>query len=45
MWGPNTNEWVHFEFATAKAGIILVGCNAIVCPTQFKTQKYCDMLK
>ncbi|XP_026207076.1 medium-chain acyl-CoA ligase ACSF2, mitochondrial isoform X3 [Anabas testudineus] len=63
MWGPNTYEWVLFQFATAKAGIILVsvnpayqlqevefalrkvGCKAVVCPTQFKTQKYCDMLK
>ncbi|XP_044035990.1 medium-chain acyl-CoA ligase ACSF2, mitochondrial [Siniperca chuatsi] len=63
MWGPNTYEWVLFQFATAKAGIILVsvnpayqlqevefalqkvGCKALVCPTQFKTQKYCDMLK
>lgn len=24
MWGPNTYEWVLFQFATAKAGIILV---------------------
>nr|XP_019964811.1 PREDICTED: acyl-CoA synthetase family member 2, mitochondrial-like [Paralichthys olivaceus] len=63
MWGPNTYEWILFQFATAKAGIIMVavnpayqqqelefalqkvGCKAIVCPTQFKTQKYCDMLK
>ncbi|KAK6329251.1 hypothetical protein J4Q44_G00012290 [Coregonus suidteri] len=63
MWGPNTYEWILFQFASAKAGIILVsvnpayqvqelefalrkvGCNAIVCPTQFKTQKYCDMLR
>ncbi|GLD60015.1 acyl-CoA synthetase family member 2, mitochondrial-like protein [Lates japonicus] len=63
MWGPNTYEWVLFQFATARAGIILVsvnpayqlqevefalrkvGCKAIVCPTQFKTQKYCDMLR
>ncbi|KAM4715467.1 medium-chain acyl-CoA ligase ACSF2, mitochondrial [Anableps anableps] len=63
MWGPNTYEWILFQFATAKAGIILVsvnpayqqmevehalqkvGCKAIVCPTEFKTQKYCDMLK
>lgn len=63
MWGPNTYEWVLFQFATAKAGIILVsvnpayqqqevefalrkvGCKVIVCPTQFKTQKYCDMLR
>ncbi|KAF6727209.1 Acyl-CoA synthetase family member 2, mitochondrial [Oryzias melastigma] len=63
MWGPNIYEWVLFQFATAKAGIILVsvnpayqlqeleyalrkvGCKAVVCPTQFKTQKYCDMLR
>ncbi|KAL0984248.1 hypothetical protein UPYG_G00139030 [Umbra pygmaea] len=63
IWGPNTYEWVLFQFATAKAGIILVSvnpayqvqelefalgkvrCNAIVCPSQFKTQKYCDMLR
>ncbi|XP_035527420.1 medium-chain acyl-CoA ligase ACSF2, mitochondrial [Morone saxatilis] len=63
MWGPNTYEWILFQFATAKAGIILVsvnpayqlkeaefalrkvGCKAIVCPEQFKTQKYCDMLR
>ncbi|KAM9336657.1 medium-chain acyl-CoA ligase ACSF2, mitochondrial [Symphorus nematophorus] len=63
MWGPNTYEWILMQFATAKAGIILVsvnpayqlqeaeyalrkvGCKAIVCPVQFKTQKYCDMLR
>ncbi|XP_050980216.1 medium-chain acyl-CoA ligase ACSF2, mitochondrial [Labeo rohita] len=63
MWGPNIYEWVLMQFATAKAGIILVAvnpayqlqevefalrkvqCNAVVCPTQFKTQKYCDMLR
>ncbi|KAM4624226.1 medium-chain acyl-CoA ligase ACSF2, mitochondrial [Polymixia lowei] len=63
MWGPNTYEWILCQFATAKAGIILVsvnpayqaqeaeyalrkvGCNAVLCPTQFKTQKYCDMLR
>ncbi|XP_059181198.1 medium-chain acyl-CoA ligase ACSF2, mitochondrial [Centropristis striata] len=63
MWGPNTYEWLLMQFATAKAGIILVsvnpayqlkeveyallkvGCKAIVCPHQFKTQKYCDMLR
>lgn len=22
-----------------------VGCKAIVCPTEFRTQKYCDMLR
>ncbi|KAJ4940315.1 hypothetical protein JOQ06_026623 [Pogonophryne albipinna] len=63
MWGPNTYEWILFQFATARAGIILVsvnpayqlqevefalrkvGCKAIVCPTEFRTQKYCDMLR
>ncbi|XP_067432165.1 medium-chain acyl-CoA ligase ACSF2, mitochondrial [Thunnus thynnus] len=63
MWGPNSYEWILMQFATAKAGIILVsvnpayqlqevefalqkvGCTAIVCPSQFKTQKYCDMLR
>ncbi|KAM8729022.1 medium-chain acyl-CoA ligase ACSF2, mitochondrial [Acanthopagrus schlegelii] len=63
MWGPNTYEWILFQFATAKAGIILVsvnpayqlqeaeyslrkvGCKAIVCHSQFKTQRYCDMLR
>ncbi|XP_051958703.1 medium-chain acyl-CoA ligase ACSF2, mitochondrial-like [Xyrauchen texanus] len=63
MWGPNIYEWVLMQFATAKAGIILVSvnpayqlqevefalrmvqCNAIVCPTQFKTQKYCEMVR
>ncbi|XP_069016164.1 medium-chain acyl-CoA ligase ACSF2, mitochondrial [Embiotoca jacksoni] len=63
MWGPNTYEWVLFQFATAVAGIILVsvnpayqvqevefalrkvGCKTVVCPLQFKTQKYCDMLR
>lgn len=24
MWGPNTYEWILMQFATAKAGIILV---------------------
>ncbi|KAK9965637.1 hypothetical protein ABG768_004714 [Culter alburnus] len=63
IWGPNIYEWILMQFATAKAGIILVSvnpayqlqevefalrkvqCNAIVCPTQFKTQRYCDMLR
>ncbi|XP_008335824.1 acyl-CoA synthetase family member 2, mitochondrial-like [Cynoglossus semilaevis] len=63
MWGPNTYEWLLMQFATAKAGIILVavnpayqllevefalrkvGCKAVVCPTQFRTQKYCEMLR
>ncbi|XP_051769830.1 medium-chain acyl-CoA ligase ACSF2, mitochondrial [Ctenopharyngodon idella] len=63
IWGPNIYEWILMQFATAKAGIILVSvnpayqlqevefalrkvqCNAVVCPTQFKTQRYCDMLR
>lgn len=28
MWGPNTYEWILFQFATAKAGIILVRSTA-----------------
>lgn len=63
MWGPNTYEWSLMQFATAKAGIILVavnpayqlqemefamrkvGVSAVVCPSQFKIQRYYDMLK
>nr|XP_046271184.1 medium-chain acyl-CoA ligase ACSF2, mitochondrial-like [Scatophagus argus] len=63
VWGPNTYEWILFQFASAKAGIILVSlnpayqvrevdftlkkvqCNAVVCPTRFKTQNYCEMLR
>eukprot|EP00066_Takifugu_rubripes_P013105 XP_011602371.1 PREDICTED: acyl-CoA synthetase family member 2, mitochondrial-like [Takifugu rubripes] len=63
VWGPNMYEWILFQFATAKAGIILVSlntayqanevdlalkkvqCNAVVCPTSFRSQKYCEMLR
>ncbi|XP_040046990.2 medium-chain acyl-CoA ligase ACSF2, mitochondrial [Gasterosteus aculeatus] len=63
VWGPNTYEWILFQFATAKAGIIQVSlnpayqvkeveftlkqvqCKAVVCPTRFKTQRFCDMLR
>lgn len=63
VWAPNIYEWILFQFATAKAGIILVSlnpayqvkeveftlrkvkCKAVVCPTQFKTQRFCEMLK
>ncbi|KAM7387222.1 hypothetical protein PAMA_009707 [Pampus argenteus] len=63
IWGPNTYEWILFQFATAKAGIIMVSlnpayqlkeveftlkkiqCTAVVCPTRFKTQKFCEMLR
>ncbi|KAM9346455.1 medium-chain acyl-CoA ligase ACSF2, mitochondrial-like [Symphorus nematophorus] len=63
VWGPNTYEWILFQFASAKAGIILVSlnpayqvkevdftlkkvqCNAVLCPTHFKTQNFCEMLR
>ncbi|XP_041812376.1 medium-chain acyl-CoA ligase ACSF2, mitochondrial-like [Chelmon rostratus] len=63
VWGPNTYEWILFQFASAKAGIILVSlnvayqakevdftlkkvqCKAVVCPTRFKTQHFCEMLR
>ncbi|XP_068605828.1 medium-chain acyl-CoA ligase ACSF2, mitochondrial-like [Brachionichthys hirsutus] len=63
VWGPNTYGWVLFQYATAKAGIILVSlnpayqvteveftlkkvqCKAVVCPTRFKTQDYCEILR
>ncbi|XP_049418124.1 medium-chain acyl-CoA ligase ACSF2, mitochondrial-like isoform X3 [Epinephelus fuscoguttatus] len=63
VWGPNTYEWILFQFASAKAGIILVPlnqayqvkeveftlkkvqCKAVVCPTHFKTQNFCEMLR
>lgn len=28
LWGPNSYEWVLMQFATAKAGIILVSPTA-----------------
>ncbi|KAM9780072.1 medium-chain acyl-CoA ligase ACSF2, mitochondrial-like [Neosynchiropus ocellatus] len=63
FWGPNSYEWILFQFATAKAGIILVSlntayqekeleyilkkvqCNAIVCPTSFKAQRFYDIIR
>ncbi|XP_036446464.1 medium-chain acyl-CoA ligase ACSF2, mitochondrial-like isoform X1 [Colossoma macropomum] len=63
LWCPNIYEWILFQFATAKAGIILVSlnpayqltelefalrkvqCNAVVCPTQSKSQRFCDILR
>ncbi|XP_070779058.1 medium-chain acyl-CoA ligase ACSF2, mitochondrial-like [Enoplosus armatus] len=63
VWGPNTYEWILFQFASAKAGIILVSlnpayqvkeveftlkkvqCKAVVCPSRFKTQHFCEMLR
>ncbi|CAN9505644.1 unnamed protein product [Ophioblennius macclurei] len=63
IWGPNIYEWVLFQFATAKAGIIMVSlnpayqlseveftlqkiqCKAVLCPTSYKTQRYCEMLR
>ncbi|XP_039904193.1 medium-chain acyl-CoA ligase ACSF2, mitochondrial-like isoform X1 [Simochromis diagramma] len=63
VWGTNTYQWILFQFASAKAGIILVPlnpayqvkeveftilkvqCKAVVCPTSFKTQRFCEMLR
>ncbi|XP_053309307.1 medium-chain acyl-CoA ligase ACSF2, mitochondrial [Spea bombifrons] len=63
MWGPNSYEWILVQYASAKAGIILVsvnpayqpneveyvlrkvGCCALIFPSQFKTQKYYEILK
>ncbi|XP_077384522.1 medium-chain acyl-CoA ligase ACSF2, mitochondrial-like isoform X2 [Festucalex cinctus] len=63
LWGPNTYEWILFQYASAKAGIIQVSlnpayqlkeveftlrkvqCKAVVCPSSFKTQKFCEMLR
>ncbi|CAG5897859.1 unnamed protein product [Menidia menidia] len=63
VWGPNIYEWILFQFASAKAGIILVSlnpayqveeleftlrkvqCKAVVCPTHFKDQNFCEMLR
>ncbi|KAF7227352.1 transcript variant X2 [Nothobranchius furzeri] len=63
IWGPNVYEWILFQFASAKAGIIMVSlnpayeleeveftlrkvqCKAVLCPTRFKTQNYCEMLR
>ncbi|XP_061740886.1 medium-chain acyl-CoA ligase ACSF2, mitochondrial-like [Nerophis ophidion] len=63
IWGPNTYEWLLFQFATAKAGIIQVSlnpayqlkeveftlkkvqCKAVLCPSSFKTQRFCDILR
>ncbi|XP_061701104.1 medium-chain acyl-CoA ligase ACSF2, mitochondrial-like isoform X1 [Syngnathoides biaculeatus] len=63
LWGPNTYDWILFQFATAKAGIIQVSlnpayqlkeveltlkkvqCKAVVCPSSFKTQKFCEILR
>ncbi|XP_069005088.1 medium-chain acyl-CoA ligase ACSF2, mitochondrial-like [Embiotoca jacksoni] len=63
VWGPNIYEWILFQFASAKAGIILVSlnpafqvnevefalqkvqCKAVVCPTNFKSQMFCEMLR
>ncbi|XP_037544988.1 medium-chain acyl-CoA ligase ACSF2, mitochondrial-like [Nematolebias whitei] len=63
VWSPNIYEWILFQFASAKAGIILVPlnpayqveeviftlqkvqCKAVLCPTSFKTQNFCEMLR
>uniref|UniRef100_A0A146W7T0 Medium-chain acyl-CoA ligase ACSF2, mitochondrial n=1 Tax=Fundulus heteroclitus TaxID=8078 RepID=A0A146W7T0_FUNHE len=63
IWAPNIYEWVLFQFASAKAGIILVSlnpayqveeveftlqkvqCKAVLCPSTFKSQRFCEMLR
>ncbi|KAK5884906.1 hypothetical protein CesoFtcFv8_018674 [Champsocephalus esox] len=63
IWGPNTYEWILFQFASAKTGIIMVPlnpayqvkeveftltkvqCKAVLCPTSFKSQHFCEMLR
>ncbi|XP_060883143.1 medium-chain acyl-CoA ligase ACSF2, mitochondrial-like isoform X3 [Labrus mixtus] len=63
VWGPNSYEWILFQFASAKAGIILVSlnpayqvkeveytlkkvqCKAVVCPTRFRAQHFCELLR
>ncbi|KAK7939145.1 hypothetical protein WMY93_002471 [Mugilogobius chulae] len=63
VWGPNSYEWILSQFATAKAGMILVSlnqayvakgleftlrkvqCKAVICPSSFKTQKFCEILR
>ncbi|MEQ2225967.1 Acyl-CoA synthetase member 2 mitochondrial [Ilyodon furcidens] len=63
IWAPNIYEWILFQFASAKAGIILVSlnpayqveeveitlqkvqCKAVLCPTSFRRQNYCEMLR
>lgn len=32
VWGPNTYQWILFQFASAKAGIILVSTGAVYMP-------------
>ena len=38
MWGPNMREWVITQFATAKAGLILVSGLILV-------DEFCSLLK
>uniref|UniRef100_A0A8C6TUK2 Medium-chain acyl-CoA ligase ACSF2, mitochondrial n=1 Tax=Neogobius melanostomus TaxID=47308 RepID=A0A8C6TUK2_9GOBI len=63
VWGPNSYEWILSQFATAKAGMILVSlnpaymakeleftlrkvqCKAVICPSSFKTQRFCEILR
>lgn len=35
MWGPNTYEWLLMQFATAKAGIIMVGVGRVAASLTF----------
>lgn len=39
MWGPNTYEWILMQFATARAGIILVR-HAFFIPLFFSSRQH-----
>ena len=37
LWSPNCAEWVLAQFATAKAGIVLVNINPRTCAASWST--------
>lgn len=41
MWGPNTYEWILFQFATARAGIILVSPSCFVFASLLISLLFC----
>ncbi|XP_052281556.1 medium-chain acyl-CoA ligase ACSF2, mitochondrial-like isoform X2 [Dreissena polymorpha] len=44
IWGPNSLEWILAQYATARAGLILVQCRALISAVKFKEQDYYDIL-
>ncbi|CAN0394122.1 unnamed protein product [Lampetra fluviatilis] len=44
VWGPNSVEWVVTFLAASRAGLILVGCKAIVSAVEFKGRRYHQLL-